>query len=72
MKLNEIDNRIGKQKKLIDRLFIKYSTTNSAKDREQLMRVIQQIYPTGEQGIDQSINEYINLLIDEVINKLKA
>ena len=71
MRLDEIDRVLGKKKKIVDRLFSEYTATKSMAVRDKLIIAIAQIYPTGETGIDQSINEYSLLLGDEVADKLK-
>lgn len=71
MRLDEIDNRIRKEKKVIDGMFINNSVYNSVEIRNDIIRRINNIYPTGYPGIDTSLEEYKNLLYDDLINKLK-
>lgn len=72
MRLDEIYNRIRKEKKIIDRMFINHFVYNSVEVRNDIIRRISNIYPTGHPGIDTSLEEYKNLLYDDLIKKLKS
>lgn len=70
MKLNEIDNSLRRQKQVIDKLFVEYTTGRSAEIRNQLQARIKEIFPTGVSGIDLSLDEYLNLIYDDTIKVL--
>lgn len=70
MKLNEIDNSLRRQKQVIDKLFVEYTTGRSAEIRNQLQTRIEEIFPTGVSGIDLSLDEYLNLIYDDTIKVL--
>ena len=72
MRLDEIDNRIRKEKKIIDKLFAAYVYKKDKETRDKLISHIVRIYPTGIIELDISLKEYEHLLYDDIVNALKS
>lgn len=72
MRLNEISNNVRREKKTIDKLFVDYAVNKTIKAHNELISKINNIYPTGYSGVDSSLNEYRDMLFDDLINKLKS
>ena len=71
MRLDEIDNHIRKEKKIIDKLFAAYVYKKNEETRDKLLSHIIRIYPTGIIELDNSLKEYEHLLYDDIFNALK-
>ena len=62
MRLNEITGDIRTDKKKIDRLFSLYTHDPSSGNKERLTIAIGNLYPTGYENIDASLEEYMHLV----------
>ena len=70
MRLIEIDNRLRKEKHLIDKLFAKYTLSPSWELSMQISAKISLIYPTGYKEFDAAMSEYLHVFNNDTFKRL--